>query len=204
VILWRYGALGLVVVGLAMMGFGASGAAGVAISLVLLPLGFASMIAGVVLPRIEGKFTAGSGGVSAELLAVHKLDSGTFTASAPALAPADLYVFDGDMAASVEDGRRTAEPVKLGDVWDALEQAGFRVTQGAHGKRVLVGPHERSIMLHDREILGWAMASRDLLAQLASWGVQPFASGKYPVPPGVDPSRALRQPYSGVPIPLGR
>jgi hypothetical protein len=184
-----------------MLVVGASGVAGVPISLVLLPLGFASLIAGVVLPRIEGKFTAGSSGVSAELLAVHKLDSVIFTASAPALATADVRIFDGDTAAGVEDGR-TTEPIKLGDVWDALEAAGFRVTQGATGKRLLEGPQGRSIMLHGADVRGWAIASDDLLAQLASWGIQPLASAKYPVPSWVDADNAMT-PYSGVPLPPG-
>jgi len=68
VILWRYGALGLAVTGLAMLGVGISGVAGVPISVALLPLGLVSLIAGVVLPRIEGKFTASGSGVSADLL----------------------------------------------------------------------------------------------------------------------------------------
>ena len=51
-ILWRYGALFLVVVGLLAMGFGASDLAGTAISLTLLPVGFVCLVAGVVLPRI--------------------------------------------------------------------------------------------------------------------------------------------------------
>jgi len=200
VILWRYGALGLAVVGLAMMGFGASGLSGVPISLALLPLGFACLIAGVVLPRIEGKFTAGTSGVSAELLPVHKLDSLTYTASAPALAAAQVdVVVHGETATNTADGQ-IDEWIKLGDVWDALEGAGFRVTQGATGKRVLEGPEGRSIMLHARELLGWAIASDDLLAQLASWGIRPVASGKYPVLPRVDAIHTMK-PYSGVPLP---
>ena len=190
----------MAVVGLAMMGFGASGLSGVPISLALLPLGFACLIAGVVLPRIDGKFTAGTGGVSGELLSVQKLDSMTYTASAPALASdqADAVVH-GERATSTEGGQ-TTERIKLGDVWDALEEAGFRVTQAATGKRLLEGPEGRSIMLHGRELIGWAIASDDLLSQLASWGIRPVASGKYPVPSNVDPNYAMR-PYSGVRIP---
>ena len=51
-----------------MLGVGISGVAGVPISVALLPLGLVSLIAGVVLPRIEGKFTASGSGVSADLL----------------------------------------------------------------------------------------------------------------------------------------
>jgi hypothetical protein len=200
VILWRYGGLGLAVVGLVMMGLGASGIPGVPISLALLTLGFVSLIAGVVLPRIEGKFSAGSGGVTAELLAVHKLDSLTFTASAPALAAGELNpLVDGDTATAIEHAE-IDKRITLGDVWDALEQAGFHVTQGATGKRLLEGPQGRSIMLHGRELLGWRVVSEDLLAQLASWGIRPVASGKYRPEPEADPSYAMT-PYSGVPLP---
>jgi hypothetical protein len=184
-----------------MMGFGASGLPGVPISLTLITLGFACLIAGVVLPRIEGKFTAGTSGVSAELLPVHELDSLTYTASALAVATAQVdVVVQGDAALSAANGQSSGQ-VKLGDVWDALEGAGFRVTAAATGKRLLEGPEGRSIMLHGRELLGWAVASDDLLAQLASWGIQPSASGLYPVPPGVDPDYAIR-PYSGCRFPL--
>ncbi len=191
VILWRYGALGLAIAGLAMLGVGASGVAGVPISLALLPLGFALLIAGVVLPRIEGKFTAGSSGVSADLLAVHKLDTLTYTASAPALATADGHgQLDGDT-------RPGPTAIKLGDVWEALELAGFQVTQAGMSKRFLEGPQGRSIGLHVPEVLGWATASDDLLAQLAAWDIRPVASGRYPVPPDV-PLAGAAYPYSGI------
>jgi hypothetical protein len=191
-ILWRYGGLCLVLVGLAMMGIGASGIQGVPISMALLSLGFVSLIAGVVLPRIEGKFSAGRGGVAGELMAVHKMDTLVFTASAPALAVA---VSDAHIPV---DGQ-TTDRITLGDVWDALEQAGFRVTQAATGKRLLEGPYGRSIMLHGQELLGFRVASDDLLTQLVSWGITPIASGKYKPGPGVDPAYAMT-PYSGVPL----
>lgn len=176
VILWRYGALGLAVVGLAMMGCGASGLSGTPISLSLITLGFACLITGVVLPRIEGKFTAGTSGVTAELLAVHQLDSLTLVAP------------------------QERQPIKLGDVRDALEAAGFRVKEGSNGmgKNQLVGPGGRSIVLHTRSILGYAVASTDLLVQLESWGVRPAASGKYQFPAYVDPKEAIREAYSAV------
>ena len=83
--LWRYGPLSLVLVGLSLLGFGASGLCGTAISLALLPLGFVCFIAGVALPRIEGMFTAGPHGISGRMLAVHEIDT-MYTATAPALA----------------------------------------------------------------------------------------------------------------------
>jgi hypothetical protein len=197
VILWRYGALGLAMTGVAMIGVGASGVAGVPISLALLPLGFASLIAGVILPRIEGKFTAGSSGVSAELLAVHKLDILSFTASAPALATADGHgQLDGDETGDITPGL-TAEAIKLGDVWEALELAGFQVTQAGMSKAFLEGPQGRSIGLHVPEALGWATASDDLVAQLATWDIRPVASGRYPIPPDV-PLAGAAYPYSGI------
>jgi hypothetical protein len=59
--LLRYGALTLVVLGLAMLGVGISGIPqGTAISSTLIPLGFASVIAGIVWPRIEGMLSVGS------------------------------------------------------------------------------------------------------------------------------------------------
>jgi hypothetical protein len=194
--------MGLVVVGLAMMGFGASGLSGVPISLTLLPLGFAALIAGVVLPRIEGKFTAGTAGVSAELLPVHKLDALTYVVTGRAVAASRVdAVVRPEAVAGTTEVPAPAQ-IKLGDIWDALEDAGFRVTQGAMGKRLLEGPEGRSIVLHARELLGWAIASDDLLAQVASWGIHPLASGKYPIPGEIDPDYA-RTSYSGMPGPGG-
>lgn len=40
--------------------------------------------------------------------------------------------------------------------------------------------------------LDWGDASDDLLAILASWGVQPVASGEYPAPAQVSPEYAKR------------
>lgn len=199
VILWRYGGLGLASTGLAMIGYGASGAAGAAISVTLITLGFAALIAGVVLPRIDGKFSAGSTGVTAELLAVHKLDAPTFTTSAPALAAGTLVAVSDTDTARGEDREAMPLPITLGDVWDALENAGFQVTAAALGKRLLTGPHGRSIFLHGPELLGGRVASEDLLAQLASWGIQPAASGKYHPP--LNANESWDQPYSALPLP---
>lgn len=85
----------------------------------------------------------------------------------------------------------------LGDVWDALESLGFQVITAATGKRLLAGPLGREIVLHGRDVLGGRPASKDLLAQLASWGIQPVASGKYQPPPEVDLSYWM-EPYSAV------
>ncbi len=53
-ILWRYGPLGLVVAGAALLAIGASGLCATAVSVTLLPIGLVCLLAGVVLPRIEG------------------------------------------------------------------------------------------------------------------------------------------------------
>jgi hypothetical protein len=89
-LVWRYGPIVLVIVGLEMMGCGAAGLPATAISLMLLPLGFICLIAGVVLPRIEGGFSASPKGVSATLAAVHDLDRTTYIASGPALSSKTL------------------------------------------------------------------------------------------------------------------
>lgn len=202
VILWRYGALVLAIVGLAMLGCGASGLCGTPISLSLMTLGFACLITGVVLPRIEGKFTAGTSGVTAELLAVHQLDALTFVASAPAVASPQRDLFVSGKTLAVAADVRDPQLIKLGDVWDALEAAGFCHIPGSNGmsKSALVGPEGRAITLHVRPALGWAVASADLLAQLESWGVRPVASGEYPFPERVDGDKARKETYSAVRI----
>jgi hypothetical protein len=85
----------------------------------------------------------------------------------------------------------------VGDVWDALDAAGFQVTKVATGRRLLTGPSGQTIFLHGRELVGGLVASASLLAQLASWSITPVASGKYSPPPGADP--AYLQPYSALP-----
>ena len=202
VILWRYGALGLAIVGLAMLGFGSSGLCNTAISLSLMTLGFACLITGVILPRIEGKFTAGTSGVTADLLAVHRLDSLNYVVSASAVASPqpDFLVHQGVIGGKGK--LRELDLVKLGDVWDALEAAGFHHIPGSNGmsKAALAGPEGRAIALHVRPALGWAVASIDLLAQLESWGVNPIASGKYPFPENMNAGKAALETYSAVRI----
>ena len=85
----------------------------------------------------------------------------------------------------------------VGDVWDALEAAGFQVTKLATGKRLLIGPADQSIFLHGQELVGGRVPSASLLAQLASWGITPVASGKYSPPPDSDPANL--PPYSALP-----
>jgi hypothetical protein len=85
----------------------------------------------------------------------------------------------------------------VGDVWDALDGGGFQVTAVATGRRLLAGPAGESIFLHGRELVGGLAAAESLLAQLASWGITPVASGQYFPPPGADPVNL--QPYSALP-----
>jgi hypothetical protein len=169
-----------------MIFYGASSAASAPKGVTLITLGFAALVAGIILPRIDGKFSAGSSGVTADLIPVHIVDA-TFTASARAIADSDEETAEG--AGSL--------PITVGDVWDALESAGFRITSAATGKRLLTGPHGRTIVLHVRDLLGFRPASKDLIEQLASWGIQPVASGKYHPPPGTDPSYWM-EPYSAI------
>jgi hypothetical protein len=176
-ILWRYGPLGLATVGAALLAIGAAGLCATAISVTLLPIGFACLLAGVVLPRIEGIFTAGPQGISATLLAAHKID--TYTVTGPAVeAPRVLELAPG----------QPPGPVLLGDVWDALDERlnakdGFGPLGAAMGTAYLQAPDGRTLELVNRGFLDWRPASSDLLDLLASWGVKPVASGRYPVPP---------------------
>jgi hypothetical protein len=88
--------------------------------------------------------------------------------------------------------------IMVGDVWDALDGAGFQVTKHATGRRLLTGPQQQLIFLHGPELVGGRPAAEDLIAQLASWGIQAVASGKYHAPPGAGPSWMV--PYSALPL----
>jgi hypothetical protein len=191
-ILWRYGALLLAAVGLLAMGFGAAGVCGTAISVTLLPLGFISLVAGMVLPRIEGKFTAGPSGLSAEMLAVHLLDRPSYVVSGPALASEQP---DGAAAGELEMGAETSpadERIKLGDVWDALDAAGFRPYGVGMGSAHFNLPDGRSLQIPNRGFLDHGIASDELLALLASWNVRPAAGGKYPMPTYANQEQVVR------------
>lgn len=187
-VLWRYGALVLVVVGLLAMGFGAANFTGAPVSVTLLPIGFVSLIAGVVLPRIEGKFTAGPTGLSAEMLAVHELDRPRFSISGPA--------FASDARGDEEDSEAEArhEPcgprITIGDVWDALEAAGIRADGVGLGHAYFVLRGDHTLDIPNRSFADWGVASDDLLSVLETWGIHPVASGKY------TPDRAVRPDYA--------
>lgn len=96
------------------------------VSVALLPIGFVSLLAGVVLPRIEGRFIAGPSGLSAEVLAVHELDrQPRLYASGPAI---DLPIEPSGVAkATGAPGSGTSLRMTIGDVWHALDQAGIKL-----------------------------------------------------------------------------
>lgn len=189
-ILWRYGALLLVVTGLLAMAFGAAGVRSTAISVALMPIGFVCLVAGVVLPRIEGKFTAGPSGLSAEMLAVHELDQPRYVLSGPALAPETGDTGDAGGAGTGRGAEPDAQRITIGDVWDALDVAGLRPDSAGMGHAYFSVRNGRHLDMPNRTFMDWGTASDDLLAVLRTWGVEPTSSGKYPVPPNVAPDFA--------------
>jgi hypothetical protein len=116
---------------------GASGVVATAISVTLLPIALVLILAGVVLPRIEGTFTAGPQGITGTLLGMRDLD--TYTVTGPAVETALVSATTagrigvGDPVITVTDEllpsvdeiiveRDHELPVLLGDVWDALDE----------------------------------------------------------------------------------
>jgi hypothetical protein len=187
-ILWRYGALLLVMTGLLILGLGAAGVAGTAISLALIPIGFISLVAGVVLPRIEGKFTASPSGLTAEIRAVHELDQPRYVISGPAIEPADTERSHKTGTTDPDTARIT-----IGDVWDALEARGLHADDVGLGHAYFRLREGRHLDMPNRGFMDWGTASDDLLAVLRTWGVEPVASGKYPIEADVDPEYARQQ-----------
>lgn len=185
-ILWRYGALLLVATGLLTMGFGAAGVCGTAISVTLLPIGFVCLVAGVVLPRIEGRFTAGPSGLTAEMLAVHELDQPRYVISGPALASETAGAGTGTGGASEPDAQR----ITIGDVWEALDKRGLYPDAVGLGHAYFRLRDNRHLDMPNRGFMDWGTASDDLLAVLRTWDVQPVASGKYAMRPDVAPQYA--------------
>jgi hypothetical protein len=157
------------------MGFGAAGVCGTAISMALLPIGFVSLIAGVVLPRIEGKFTAGPSGLTAEMLAVHELDRPRYVLTGPVLADAT----DASGAGAGEVAEPDAQRITIGDVWDALEARDLCLDAAGMGHAYFRLRGDRYLEMPNRGFMDWGTASEELLAVLRTWGIQPVASGKY-------------------------
>jgi len=137
------------------------------VDVAFLTLGVVAVVAGVVLPRIEGDFGATSQGVTGKLLSVTQLDSGRFIIEGPA--------FASDQASEVDAGGR----IMIGDVWDALDASGFREIEGAVGSRVVQDYLGRRLFLLGRGHGNGQVASPELLAQIRALGLNPIASGKY-------------------------
>ncbi len=189
-ILWRYGALLLAAVGLLAMAFGAAGVCGTAISVTLLPLGFICLVAGVVLPRIEGKFTAGPSGLSAEMLAVHQLDRPRYVVSGPAVVADEHDAVAGELKAAAGTAP-AAERITLGDVWDALDAKGLRPDSVGMGSAYFYLPDRRRLQMPNRTFYDHGIASDELLAVLASLGIRLTASGKYKAPSNISREKAV-------------
>jgi hypothetical protein len=170
-VVWRYGPLGLVLLGLAMIVYAMVDDKSDAVTISLLTLGFVSVLAGIVLPRIEGEFSASGQGVTGKLLSVTQLDSRRYVAVGPALAS------DSKEPIADQDTRIT-----VGDVWDELEAHGFRVIDAATGQRLLRDGSGHQLELSSRDHGGWQIVSPELLRLVRAWGLNPTASGKYSSP----------------------
>ncbi len=90
--------------------------------------------------------------------------------------------------------RRAHMPVAVGDVWEAIDNSCFRPVRytAAMGTAYLEGSDGRLIRLPNQSFLDWGLASEELLTILASWGVRPVASGRYPMPANVVPGLGRR------------
>ena len=192
-IIWRYGALLLIVVGLLAMGFGASGLCTTATSAILVPIGFICLVAGVVLPRIEGKLTVGPSQITADIVGISTLDQLSVSTSAPAVVLREIQTSEGVLAI---EAAQPPGAITLGDVWDALEAADIKSGSGAelNNQAVFDGvatgsayfrlADGRRLKMPNRGFLDHGTATPELLDVLDAWGIRPTASGKYPVPPG--------------------
>lgn len=182
----------LVTVGLLAMGFGASGLCTTATSAMLVPIGFVCLIAGVVLPRIEGRLTVGPSQISADILGIRTLDQLSVTTSAPAVLLDEIQTREGLVAI---EAAQPSGAITLGDVWDALDAVGvfpYAGSERLNNQAVFEGvglgsayfrlADGRMLKMPNRHFLDYGAASPELLAVLASWGIHPTASGKYPIP----------------------
>jgi hypothetical protein len=158
-----------VLLDLAMIGYAMATNRSDAVTVGLLTLGLVSVVAGVVLPRIEGEFSASGQGVAGKLLSVTQLDT-QFVVKGPALA--------ADSKKSVTDQDR---PIMFGDVWDELDAHGFHIIDAASGNYTVVDNQGHQIQLPGRGHSEGKAASPQLLSLLRSWGLNPTASGKYPL-----------------------
>lgn len=77
--------------------------------------------------------------------------------------------------------------VTLGDVWDALDAAGLQPHQGAMGTAYCALSDGQHVGIPNRGFFDHGVASDEVLALMASWGVRPTESGRYPMPPNATP-----------------
>jgi hypothetical protein len=80
--------------------------------------------------------------------------------------------------------------VTIGDCWDALDAASVQPNGLGTGSAFFTLPEGSYLKMPNRAFVDGGEASNETLAALASLGVQPTASGSYPVPPGVGPGFA--------------
>lgn len=170
---WRYGHLLLTVAGLALLGLGASDVEPTTISVTMMTLGFLMAILGVAFPRMRGPFTAGPAGIGADMLPVADVDPLIAVVSVPAISP--VAAAEGP-AAQVPRGA-----VRIGDVRDALIEAGFRAVEQM-GTISYQGPDGRGIRLPGTRVMDDEPVSDDLIKTLNAFAIHLVASGKYRQP----------------------
>jgi hypothetical protein len=82
--------------------------------------------------------------------------------------------------------------IAVGDVWDALDAAGIHPEGVGLGSAYFRVDDGHLLKFPNRGFFDHGMASTELLAIFAAWGVRPTASGRYPMP--VDANEWVRQP----------
>ena len=79
--------------------------------------------------------------------------------------------------------------VAIGDCWEALDTAGTKPTGLGQGSAYFT-LSDGYLKMPNRTFVDYGAASDQLLTALASLGVHPTASGKYPPPSGTDAQSA--------------
>jgi hypothetical protein len=172
-IVWRYGALLLILVGLGLIACALAGVTAV-IPAALLPIGFAALVAGVVLPRVKGRFS-GPGKVGADLLGVHELDMRpAYRYTSPSVEAAEDVAA---LPASSDDSNAPAV-VTMADVIRALRAAPNVESRDDRWTTTYVGPDGSSVQVpvHGTEAFFQSKAADDLLLRIVrDWdiGIQP-------------------------------
>jgi hypothetical protein len=81
----------------------------------------------------------------------------------------------------------------VGDCWVALEAAGIQLRGVGLGAAYFTLSGGSYLKMPNRGFVDAGEASNELLTALASLGVDPTVSGKFPVPSGVGPGFATRR-----------